>query len=266
MPANKNRRGMDEEYWNGFAQDYDDFVIDAFSYGRSHTVGHEIKKYASPELTAADFGCGPGKLLPYLASKFGRVYGFDFSEKLLDIARARCDGIANVEIRQADLTKSVEDLPLVHVIVSLNAAIMPDTRTRMQFLRGMASRLKPGGILILNVPSVESLLFTAFRETEWFRRLGHSPRKAESKTDVSSLTEPRMAAQGVYYRGAEPTKHYLREELMVLVRDEMGLELLEINKMEYDWTTEFEVEDVPEWMADPYPWDWILAARGPQNG
>ena len=259
----KQHGGMDEEYWNGFAQEYDEFVIDAFTYGRSHDVGKQIKKHASPDLTVADFGCGPGKLLPYLASKFGMVYGFDFSEKLLDIARARCKGIKNVEIAQADLTQPVDSLPVVDVIASLNAAIMPNTRARMRFLRGMASRLKPGGILILNLPSVESLLFTAFRETEWYRHMGLSPREAESETDVSSLTGPRRAAQGVFRRGTEPTKHYLREELMVLVRDEMKLELLEINKMEYDWAVEFEVDEIPDWLADPYPWDWILTARAP---
>lgn len=256
---------MDEEYWNGFAQEYDEFVIDAFTYGRSHEVGKQIKKVASLELTAADFGCGPGKMLPYLASKFGKVYGFDFSEKLLEIARARCKGIQNVEIAQADLTQSVEDLPLVDVIVSLNAAIMPNTRARMHFLQGMASRLKPGGILILNLPSVESLLFSAFRETEWYRRIGLTARAAESETDVSSLTGPRRAAQGVFRRGEEPTKHYLREELMVLVRDEMHLDLLEINKMEYDWAVEFEVDEIPDWLADPYPWDWILTAQAPSK-
>jgi predicted TPR repeat methyltransferase len=264
MSTEDKRTGrMDRSYWDEFADEYDEFVIDAFTYGRTHTVGQQIKKFASPRLTVADYGCGPGKLLPYLAPKFKKVYGFDFSEKLLDIARERTKDIPNVEIDQADLTQPVNQLPQVHVIVSLNAAIMPDTGARMQFLRGMTSRLKPRGILILNVPSVESLLFAAFRETEWYRRLGHSPRKAESQTDITSLTGPRMAAQGVYFRGSEPTKHYLREELEVLVRDEMQLELLEIIKMEYDWTTEFEVEEVPDWMADPYPWDWMVTARAP---
>jgi SAM-dependent methyltransferase len=261
MPNDKQNERMGEEYWNEFAHEYDEFVIDAFTYGRSHAVGQQIKRFAARDLTAADYGCGPGKLLPYLAAKFGKVYGYDFSEKLLNIARDRCRRIPNIEIQQVDLTQPVDHLPRVDVIVSLNAAIMPDTVARMQFLRGMASRLKPGGTLILNLPSVESLLFTAFRETEWYRKMGHSPRKAESQTDVSSLPRPRMAAQGIYYRGDEPTKHYLREELVVLVRDEMQLDLLEINKMEYDWTTEFEVDEVPDWMADPYPWDWILTAR-----
>lgn len=254
---------MDVNYWNRFAHEYDEVVTDAFSYGRSKVIAEQVDRYASPKLEAADFGCGPGKLLPFLAPKFHKVYGYDFSDKLLEIARERCAGMRNVEIVHADLSRPVGHLPAVDLAVSLNAAIMPDTGLRLEFLRGMASRLKPGGRLLLNVPSVESLLYSAFRETEWQRRVGRSVKRAESLIDVSCLTHPRRMAQGILYRGAEPTKHYLREELIVLVRDEMRLELMEILKNEYDWTTDFEEECVPEWMGEPYPWDWLVVARRP---
>jgi SAM-dependent methyltransferase len=254
---------MDVNYWNRFAHEYDQLVTDAFTYGRMNAIGEQVQRYASRRLAAADFGCGPGKLLPFLAPKFHKVFGYDFSDKLLDIARARCAGLGNIEIAHADLSQPVAHLPAVDLALSLNAAIMPDTAVRLQFLRGIASRLKPGGHLILNVPSVESLLYSAFRETEWQRRAGHTIKRAESLIDVSCLTHPRRMAQGILYRGAEPTKHYLREELIVLIRDEMQLELIEILKNEYDWKTDFEDEGVPEWMGEPYPWDWLVVARRP---
>ncbi|MBI2759161.1 MAG: class I SAM-dependent methyltransferase [Chloroflexi bacterium] len=252
---------MDVKYWNDFADEYDEFVIDAFTYGRSNTIAATIERFASPELDIADYGCGPGKMLPFLARKFHYVYGYDFSDKLLDIARRHCVQLKNVEIAQADLSQPVDRLPMTDVIVSLNAVIMPDPKTRTQFMRGMASRIKPGGHLIMNVPSVESLLYTAFRETEWYRRQGYTPQKAEFQTDISSLTGPRRLAQGVLNRGSEPTKHYLREELMVLVRDEMRLDLVDMIKMEYDWKTDFENDDIPDWMGEPYPWDWLVIAK-----
>jgi hypothetical protein len=115
--------------------------------------------------------------------------------------------------------------------------------------------------LILNVPSVESLLYSYFRETEWWRKMGNSPQEAEALVDASYITQPRQVAQGVLIRGTEPTKHYLREELMVLARDEMGLEVLDVLKMEYDWATEMEDDNVPTWMGEPYPWDWIMVAK-----
>ena len=254
---------MDVNYWNEFAHEYDEHVIDAFTYGRKHTVGEQVKRFASLEHDIADYGCGPGKMLPYLSEKFRRVYGYDFSDKLLDVARTRCQDLGNVHIEQVDLSQPVSHLPMVDVIVSLNAVLMPDPDLRLQFLRGMGSRLKPGGHLILDVPSVESLLYSYFRETEWYRKAGNTPREAEVLVDASYIIRPSQTAQGVFIRGTEPTKHYLREELVVLAHEEMGLEVLDVLKMEYDWKTEMEDEDVPDWMGEPYPWDWLLVAKKP---
>jgi len=252
---------MDVKYWNDFAHQYDEQVTDALTCGRSNTLTNVIERFASAEHDAADFGCGPGKLLPLLAAKFHKVYGYDFSSKLLHIARQRCKRLKNVVIKNVDLSQAVTHLPLVDAAFSLNAAIMPDTDLRLNFLRGMASRLKPGGHLILDVPSIESLLYTAFRQTEQYRREGRSTRRAEKLVDVYCLTSPRKLAQGILDRGGEPTKHYLREELIVLVRDEMKLDLIEILKMEYDWETEMETDDIPDWMGEPYPWDWLVIAK-----
>lgn len=252
---------MDVNYWNDFAHQYDDMVIDAFTYGRSNMLTGMIEGLASPELDVADFGCGPGKLLPWLSARFREVYGYDFSDKLLGIAKKRCKGLPNVIIKNADLSRPVDRIPMVDVAVSINAALMPDTGLRLHFLRGMASRIRTGGHLVLDVPSLESLLYDAFRETEMHRRQGRSIRKAEKMVDVSSLTRPRMLAQGVLYRGGEPTKHYLREELIVLVRDEMKLDLLDILKLEYDWKIEMEDDRLPDWMGDPFPWDWLVIAK-----
>jgi hypothetical protein len=110
---------------------------------------------------------------------------------------------------------------------------------------------------------VESLLYSYFRETEWYRKGGKSPREAEMLVDASYIVQPPQTAQGIFIRGTEPTKHYLREELVVLAREEMQLEMLDVLKMEYDWKTEMEEETVPDWMGEPYPWDWLLVAKKP---
>jgi SAM-dependent methyltransferase len=255
---------MDANYWDELAQTYDDAVTDAFTHGRNKTVTGAIERFASPAVDVADFGCGPGKLLPFLSTRFRRVYGYDFSQKLLDIARERCQALSNVEVAHADLSQPVNHLPMVDLAVSLNAAIMPDAELRDHFLAGMASRIRPGGHLVMNVPSVESTLYVAFRETQWHRSLGLSFREAELETDTSCLTEPQLMAQGALNRGDELTKHYLREELIVLVRDLMKLEPLEVTKMEYSWATEFETDEIPPWMQEPFPWDWLVVAKAPR--
>src|ERR1700690_668477 len=139
---------MDVNYWNDFADQYDDMVIDAFTYGRSNMLSGVIERFASPDLDVADFGCGPGKLLPWLSAKFRKVYGYDFSDKLLGIAKKRCKDLPNVIIKNADLSRPVDRIPMVDVAVSMNAVLMPDTGLRLNFLQGMASRLKTGGHLV----------------------------------------------------------------------------------------------------------------------
>ena len=84
---------------------------------------------------------------------------------------------------------------------------------------------------------------------------------AESMVEPYCIISAEQTARGVFIRGTEPTKHYLREELVVLAREEMKLEALDVVRMEYDWKTEMEDETVPEWMGEPYPWDWILVER-----
>jgi hypothetical protein len=37
--------------------------------------------------------------------------------------------------------------------------------------------------------------------------------------------------------------------------------VLDVLKMEYDWATEMEDDNVPTWMGEPYPWDWIMVAK-----
>ncbi|MBI3738123.1 MAG: methyltransferase domain-containing protein, partial [Chloroflexi bacterium] len=122
---------MDVKYWNDFAHKYDEQVTDALTYGLSNTLANVIERFASTEHDAADFGCGPGKLLPLLAAKFRKIYGYDFSDKLLNIARQRCDGLKNVVIENVDLSQAIDHLPLVDAAFSFNAAIMPDTDLRL---------------------------------------------------------------------------------------------------------------------------------------
>jgi hypothetical protein len=31
--------------------------------------------------------------------------------------------------------------------------------------------------------------------------------------------------------------------------------------MEYDWKTEMEDDQVPDWMGEPFPWDWLVIAK-----
>jgi SAM-dependent methyltransferase len=253
---------MDARYWDKIANTYDQEVTDAYTWGRGRTVKNIIDQVASQSIDVTDYGCGVGKLLPYLSQCFGTVYGFDFSNDSLEIARTRCRNYPNVQIAQVDLTNPTSELPKTDIAISLNVAIMPDAEKRNVILQVITSSIRPGGTLILVIPSVESILYTINRETEWHARKGLSQKDAVSTTDLSYLTNLKSVAQGLFSRGGSLTKHYLKEELVVLVKN-LGLDLQSIEKVEYSWTTEY--EKVPRWMRDPYPWDWLVVAQKPKS-
>jgi hypothetical protein len=50
------------------------------------------------------------------------------------------------------------------------------------------------------------------------------------------------------------TKHYLKEELITLL-ESRRMEVLEIEKIQYTWATEF--DDPPNWMKAPLQWDGL---------
>ncbi|RKX30159.1 MAG: class I SAM-dependent methyltransferase, partial [Verrucomicrobia bacterium] len=82
-------------------------------------------------------------------------------------------------------------------------------------------------------------------------------------SEAMKIGLPRTGSVRQVHRGHIPidgliTKHYLKEELEFLLPDH-GLEVREIEKIPYPWTTEF--AQPPAWMVEPHPWDWMALAR-----
>ncbi len=100
-----------------------------------------------PGAIVADVGTGTGFVAAGLAPLAAKVYGFDFSPAMLDVARRNLALFPNVELRQA----SGDRLPLpggtldgVFANMYLHHAPQPP-----QAIREMARLLKPGGVLCL---------------------------------------------------------------------------------------------------------------------
>lgn len=246
MQLKQGVESFENEFFNPYANDRDRVIL------------RRIGQVASRRKAAADFGCGAGRLLPYLAKRFKKVYGLDRSSAYLRTAGKRCAGEKNVHLLQMDLGKPAQDLPRVEVGVSVNAAIEPGHAERHAFLRNVSGALLPGGFLALVVPSVESVLYTAFRHIQWNLREGLSHRAALADANAADALSPASIRDGLIKNADAPQKHYLREELLVTLRD-LGLEVKEIEKVQYPWDTEF--NRPPGWMKEPYPWDWLVLAQ-----
>ncbi len=247
---------MDAHYWERIGDQYDREIFSSSRADTSGAIRRRLDELADPAAVAADFGCGVGYYLLLLARRFRVVHGIDFADSLLDQARERTRRIANVSIHRANLAsgRAHIKMPKAKVGVCANVLISDDPAMRRGILRTIHRHLAPGGRLLLLVPSLESVLFANQRLVEWNRRLGFS----EAESLASGITASRDLMRGLVRIEKVSTKHYLREEAMLLL-GESGFAVSSCDKVEYAWETEF--EDPPRWMKTPGPWDWLLVAR-----
>jgi len=113
-----------------------------------------------PGWRCLDLGCGPGGIIDLLSARVGatgRVMGLDADPAMLAAARqwAEAQGLANVELVRGDAYRT--DLPgdafhLVHIRFLASTAGQVD-----DLLREALRLTKPGGVLALQEPDIETL-------------------------------------------------------------------------------------------------------------
>jgi hypothetical protein len=132
-------------------------------------------------------------------------------------------------------------------------------RTLAGILKKISKSLRPGGYFVLVVPSLESMLFAQFRLIQWNLKTGmtHDQAVSASIEETESALDLRLE-EGLVDIDGFATKHYLKEELIVLLED-LRFDVASIEKVEYDWSTEFAAP--PRWMKEPYPWDWLVLSK-----
>ena len=251
---------LDAAYWEAFGGGYDEAIFDSSRQDRGGVIRARIDALSDSSAAACDFGCGVGHYLPLLASRFRHVYGVDFAESLLEQARARTRKLPNLTLLRANLASSRTRLaiPKPRVALCANVLISDDPKLRRGILRSLARHLARGARALVVVPSLESALYANQRLVEWNRRLGYSDDEALGSGIPATRAGARSMLRGLVRLEGVATKHYLREEAVTWLCDE-GLRVTDVEKVEYDWSTEF--ERPPRWMKPPGPWDWLLVAR-----
>ncbi len=252
---------MDRRYWDRLAPQYDEEILSSFDADLSGIIARRLDELAGPRKTALDFGCGVGKYLPPLAARFQRVLGVDHSEPLLAVARRDHGDLANVTLRTWDAgTGRAVPGPRRDVVVCANVLIMADAGLRDAILRSAIRSLAPKGRLLLVVPSLESALWAHRLLVHWYEREGSNDPESEAAEDgfPPSARTCRELLRGIVRIDGVPTRHYLAEDLRLLLH-RSGLEVLHLDRVFYDWHSEF--ERPPRWMRDPFPWDWLAVAH-----
>ena len=115
-------------------------------------IGSKINKdYANlNQLKIADFGCGPGLFLEYIANKYphAKLFGFEYSSVALDIARSNCP---SASLTQHDLTQPLEkDLEFDFIVCSQTLEHIPFPNIALANIFTKVS--KSNGRIVITVP------------------------------------------------------------------------------------------------------------------
>lgn len=249
---------MDKAYWDRIAGHFDEEVMKILDRDRSGALASAISIASSSRKTVADFGCGNGSLLDLLAQRFHEVHAIDHSEKLLEQARQRNTHHKNIRYIQADLASQYLSKPKVDVLVCVNVVIQPDIDIRDRLLENAAAAVKARGTVICVVPAYESLIHTYQTIVETNVAQGVPRAKAVAEVEEVYTSEFVSPIEGIVSLGGEPTKLHTLTEISTALAD-VGLDRIESHRIEYDWDEM--IDDAPEGLGAPYPWDWLLVAR-----
>ena len=242
---------MDRSYWEKISPDYEKEIFDVLQNDRKGLIRGAIKKYSG---TVIDIGCGVGKWLPFLSSSFKKVYAVDISGGNIATAKRNHSSLKNIQYQRLDVSSKNGRIPRFDLAVCINAILTSSLPKRKAFFRFVGTTVKKGGHLVLVLPSLESALLTRVVARQW---------QIDKAVFSSSLPVKEAAAQWTEIQQGNiridemPTKHYLKEEIILLLKRE-GFSAITFKKIEYDWNTEF--SKPPSWLKEVYPWDWLCLA------
>jgi 2-polyprenyl-6-hydroxyphenyl methylase/3-demethylubiquinone-9 3-methyltransferase len=114
-----------------------------------HWQGDECSRTPLAGKTALDVGCGAGLLTEPLVRLGASVTGIDASPEVIAIAREHAEAMAlEIDYRAGDVQELQGQFDLVTAMEVIEHVADPST-----FLKALARRLAPGGLLILSTPN-----------------------------------------------------------------------------------------------------------------
>lgn len=149
-----------QSYYDVQAKNYNELFFDhpgsypTLLYRQAHILNW-IRQLSLPRpFLLADLGCGTGDLLKELVDEDCTLYGLDFSEEMVDIARKKNSvGIANgkVDVLQGDVEHLPDALLQKQFDVVILSGVIEYLSSDDLWLASVQRILKKGGYLIVNV-------------------------------------------------------------------------------------------------------------------
>ena len=246
---------MEKNYWEKIAPSYETEIFDVLKNDASGKIVKTIISFAEPKKSVIDIGCAVGKWMPVLAPLFGKVQAIDISNNNLKIAAKKYPQYTNITYERVDMSATKVKVNKYDSAICINAILTSSLKKRNLFFKNMASYIKKGGDLVLVVPSLESKLFSHIIANKYNL---DGAKKDKAPTGKRAISQIRFIKDGVTDIDDVPTKHFLKEELELLL-NLAGFKVEKIEKINYKWSTEF--HKPPSWLKTPAPWDWMVKAK-----
>jgi len=252
-------KSQDRE-WSRHAAHYDEVFLDPFRPGVENPVLDTLLAVPEPrEKTVADLGCGTGPLLPHLVGRFGRVIALDFAPGMIKRAKERLGrDAARVEF----LNRPMDQLDALQgeldVAVAINSVVMPDTRVIDRTLGAIRGTLRPGGMFLGVVPSIDAIHYSTMLLVDRELDRGQEPEEAERTAAYTAEHAYFDFAFGRFaYRGLRQ-KFWQPFEIEYRLR-KAGFGSVGLAKLLYPWDDD--IAGGAAFADQPRSWDWTFTAR-----
>lgn len=246
--------------WSRHAAHYDEVFLNPFRPGVANPILEALDAVPDPGSKAvADLGCGTGPLLPHLVGRFGRVVALDFAPGMIKRAKERLGPDAR---RVEFLTKPMWELDALagelDVAVAINSIVMPDTREIDRTLRAVRDAMRPGGVFLGVVPSIDAIHYSTMLLADRELDAGQDPAEAErlasyyAEHHLFEFAFGRFEFQGLRQKFWQPfeVEHRLRKA---------GFGSVSLAKLLYPWDDD--IAGGAAFADQPPSWDWTFTAR-----
>lgn len=261
--------------WDVVADNYHDWILSPYAplmtepgpNGRCRNrlldYLRDVPDRALMNMAVADFGCGPGNLVPHLAGRVKRLTCVDISRTALDKA-GRLAGRHGVEAELVYSDIGMLDASCRYdLIVSVNA-ILPPARVQVHRMLAAVRRcLKPGGRFAAILPSFDTTEYLRELWREHYRRTGLDKAGVEAKIAAFEQSRKMDARTLSYADDGHNRQCYHTAQSIAGEFSENGLRLArEPVKVYYPWelVRRFGYGYFPD--SGEEIWDWFVVAAG----